>query len=312
MSKTRTDAQGQKPKISKLAIASVLLGVLGFSVVVLRVTVYRPWWSEFVGRNIIGLSGIAGLILGTVALARISRRMAVITALIILSPFLLFYFSFLIGSRLLLTFSFYAFYASLASLVGLLIGGAVVHSLSRSREKFRGIGFAILGIVLTTFLSDIWWAETCGPASTALGMVCISNLTQLHKATLTYASEHQGRYPDPNCWCDLLLQRTKVNAKHFFCPEVKWRWRRQVLPLPVPKKARCYYAINPYCEPNSPPDTVLLFETDGGWNQFGGPELLTTKRHHHRSNILFNDGHVKSIEPHELGKLRWKNEQGSK
>lgn len=303
MSEADKVEQGQKPRISKLAIASLLLGILGFFIIVLRITAYRPWWSEFVGRNIIGLSGIVGLILGTVALARISRLMAAITSLVVLCPFLIFYFSLLIGSRQLLDCSIFA---SLACLVGLLIGGVVLQWMSRSRRKFRGSGFTILGIVLTVFLSTIWWAETCGPASTALGMACHYNLTQLHKAMLTYVGEHQGQYPDPNRWCDLLLQHTQVNSKHFFCPGVKWRWKRQVFPLPVPKKAKCYYAMNSNCEPNSPADMVLLFETKGGWNQYGGPEILTTGNHYNICNILFNDGHVESLKPKGLMALNWK------
>ena len=307
MSEAENNTQRQKSKFSKLAIASVSLGVLGISILVLRITLYRPWWSEFVGRNVIGLSGIAGLILGMAALARISRRIAAITALVILSHFLLFNFSALMRIRLLL---YCTFYAMLASLVGLLIGAAVVHWMSRSREKFRGSGFIFLGIFLTTFLSDIWWAETCGPMSSAAGMACGHNLSQLGKAMLVYANEHQGQYPDPNRWSDFLLKHTDVEAKHFFCPGVRLRWKRQVLPWPVPRKASCYYAINPNCRLNSPPDMVLLFETKGGWNQFGGPEILTLDNHGGFScNILFNDGHVEPGRRRYLGRLKWMVEQ---
>jgi prepilin-type processing-associated H-X9-DG protein len=303
MNETEKVEQGQKPRISKLAIASLLFGILGFFIIVLRITAYRPWWSEFVGRNIIGFSGIVGLILGTVALARISRLMAAITSLAVLCPFLIFYFSMLIGSRQLLTCSFLA---SLACLVGLLIGGAVLQWMSKLKEKFKGAAFAILGIVLTAFLSGLWWAETCGPVSGAWTMMCGSNLSQLRKAMLIYVSEHQGQYPEPNQWCDLLLKHTDVNVKCFFCPGVKLRWHRQVFPWPVPKKAKCYYAINPNCEPNSPGDVVLLFETKGGWNQCGGPEILTTGNHYGRCNILFNDGHVEIVKPKGLMELKWK------
>jgi prepilin-type processing-associated H-X9-DG protein len=307
MNEAENNTQHQKSKFSKLAIASVSLGTLGISILVLRITLYRPWWSEFVGRNVIGLSGIVGLILGMAALARISRRMAAITALVIISPFLLFYFSALMRIRLLLDCTFYAM---LAILFGLLIGAAVVHSLSRSRENFRGSGFIFLGIFLTTFLSDVWWAETCGPMSSAATMACGANLTKLGKAIFSYANQHQGQYPDPARWCDLLLKDGQVSEKHFFCAGVKLQWRRQVLPWPVPRKARCYYAMNPSCQPNSPPDMVLLFETKGGWNQFGGPEILTLDNHWgDRCNILFNDGHVEPSGRRYFGRLKWKVEQ---
>jgi hypothetical protein len=38
---------------------------------------------------------------------------------------------------------------------------------------------------------------------------------------------------------------------------------------------------------------VLLFETKGGWNQYGGPELLSTKNHKGDGcHVLINDSHV--------------------
>jgi len=310
MSEGKNNTQRQKPNFSKLAIASVSLGTLGISILVLRITLYRPWWSEFVGRNVIGLSGIAGLSLGMAALALISRRMTAITALVILSHFLLFNFFAMVRIRLL---SYCAFYAMLACLVGLLIGAAVVHWMSRSREKFKGSGFAILGIVLTTFVSDIWWAETCGPMSIAARMVCGSNLTKLGKAMSSYAKLHQGQYPDPNRWCDLLAKHTDVKAEYFLCSGVKLQWKRQVLPWPVPRKARCYYAMNPNCRLNSPPDMVLLFETKGGWNQLGGPEILSTENHRGDGcNILFNDGHAMFFNPLGLRQLKWKAEKNER
>jgi hypothetical protein len=73
-------------------------------------------------------------------------------------------------------------------------------------------------------------------------------------------------------------------------------------------KGRSTYAMNPNCEPNSPPDMVLLFETKAGWNQHGGPELFTFDNHDPRGGlVLLNDGTVKFIRTEEeLKQLRWK------
>ena len=77
--------------------------------------------------------------------------------------------------------------------------------------------------------------------------------------------------------------------------------------LPSPRKGRCYYAINPDCNPDSPPNTVLLFESKVGWNQFGGPELLTTENHNGKGcGVLFNDNHAEFIRMKYLDKLKWK------
>jgi prepilin-type processing-associated H-X9-DG protein len=70
--------------------------------------------------------------------------------------------------------------------------------------------------------------------------------------------------------------------------------------------------MNPNCEPNSPPDTVLLFETRSGWNQYGGPELLTFDNHQGKgANVLFNDGHFEFIRPKDIGRLKWKAEDAN-
>jgi hypothetical protein len=77
---------------------------------------------------------------------------------------------------------------------------------------------------------------------------------------------------------------------------------------PAAGEGKCHYAMNPHCEPNSPPDTVLLFETEDGWNQHGGPELFTFDHHEPRGGcVLLNDGTSIFIRTEEeLKQLRWK------
>jgi prepilin-type processing-associated H-X9-DG protein len=130
-------------------------------------------------------------------------------------------------------------------------------------------------------------------------LTCGSNLSGLGKALTLYAEKH-GAYPKPDKWCDALLLQD-VTEKMFKCPSNK--------------KARCSYSINPNCEPNSEPNTVLVFESKGGWNSYGGPEILTTKYHKNEGcNILYNDGHVKfessdpNGQPYE--KLNWGENKG--
>jgi hypothetical protein len=67
------------------------------------------------------------------------------------------------------------------------------------------------------------------------------------------------------------------------------------------------YAMNPNCRHNSSPDTVLLFETETGWNQHGGPDLFAFDNHDPRGGlVLLNDGTVKFIRTkEELKQLRW-------
>ena len=66
-------------------------------------------------------------------------------------------------------------------------------------------------------------------------------------------------------------------------------------------------------EPNTPHDIVLLFESELGWNQYGGPELLTFKNHGGKGcHILFTDGYRKFISSEEVSKLKWKPDETEK
>jgi|GEM_PF-573751 len=136
----------------------------------------------------------------------------------------------------------------------------------------------------------------------ALGrrLVCQATLRDLGKAMYIYAMEFDNRYPAPGRWCDLLLKHAEVPEQAFAC--------RSALANDV--EARCHYAMNPNAEPNSPPDLVLLFESKGGWNQFGGPELLPTEPYHREGiNVLFNSKDVRIIDAGEVAELNWKVEE---
>lgn len=130
-------------------------------------------------------------------------------------------------------------------------------------------------------------------------LICGTHLKLLGIILKEYASEHDGRYPTPDKWCDIALNEEDVIVDVFFC---KGSGESQNN-LKV-----SHYAMNPKCGPNSPPDTVLIFETRRGWNKFGGPELLTTENHEGEGcNILFNNGSVKFIKTKQLGELKWDN-----
>jgi hypothetical protein len=107
-------------------------------------------------------------------------------------------------------------------------------------------------------------------------------------------------YPAPSKWCDDILQPYPVigfgdkRKKTHICPSAG--------------AGKCHYAMNPNCEPNSPGDMVLLFETKASWNQHGGPELFTFDNHDPKGGcVLLNDGTVKFIRTEEeLKALKWK------
>ncbi len=128
-------------------------------------------------------------------------------------------------------------------------------------------------------------------------IICSSKLHKIGKTMERYAAENDNKYPTCENWCDLLVEKADVEEEYFKCPADK-------------KDARCSYAMNPDCRPDSVDDVVLLFEANGGWNQFGGLDLLSMENHYGEGcNILFNDGNVEFIKTKDIGKLKWKGEE---
>ena len=168
------------------------------------------------------------------------------------------------------------------------------------KPKISKIAIWVTAFCLVVFLT--WWLLKSTHRETLTlnyRIPCSTNLKGLGIAMLIYANDFDDKYPTAEKWCDLLVEYYEVTEKEFRCPGNK--------------KGKCSYAINPNCEPNSPNDVVLLFETTGGWNQFGGPEILTTENHKGKGcNVLFNDYHVEFVKPERLGELKWKVEESEK
>jgi hypothetical protein len=133
--------------------------------------------------------------------------------------------------------------------------------------------------------------------------MCGYNLIKIGRALDFYASHNENKFPAPDNWCDLLIKETEITKENFICPEAKRNGN----------KASCHYAMNPNCQPDSPDDVVLLFETKGGWNQHGGPELLTIENHKSKGCfVLFNDGYVDFFKPEDVNSLKWAAEEPNK
>lgn len=256
MSETGIDTQDQEPKISRLAIVSMAFGILGLFILAFKVVVVLyPYQIKVLFRNIAGLLGIVGLVLGAVAFERIKK----------------------------------------------------------SKWVLKGSTFAILGIVFTASVLHLWLIGRAYSGSRALYIPSTENLRRLTVAIVTYGYDN-GRFPDPNQWCDVLLEHGHVDIEHFACPSIVLVFRRpfgrgKLVSWPPPKKGRCHFAMNPNCGPDSPSNTVLLFEAREGWNQFGGPEILTTERHKGIGCLIsYNDARVTFEQIKDPTELSWADE----
>lgn len=154
----------------------------------------------------------------------------------------------------------------------------------------------LIPIAFLTYKGVIWIFDY-GHSGVHWSYYCANNMRILYRAMLIYANDNNNQYPTAEKWCDMLIEYDPDNKEEIFkCKGAG--------------KGRCNFAINSNAEPNSPNDVVLLFETKGGWNQFGGPEILTTENHKGKGcNILFNSGHVKFVLPEQLGELNWGNKK---
>jgi len=240
MSETENNIQGKKPKVSKLAIVSPLVVVLGYYAgLTLAAWLKRIRFFALAGFWICILSLLGGLVIGIIADRRIHK------------------------SKGLLTGRVFSISGTILALI------LIVSILIPPRHPGREYAYRV---------------------------ICWGNMRDLGIAMQIYASDYDNNYPTADKWCDLLLQYALITEEKFVCREAFNKGNQQP----------CHYAINPNCEPNSPDDIVLLFETKGGWNKFGGPEILTTENHKGKGcNVLFNDGRVEFIKTEQLGRLKW-------
>jgi prepilin-type processing-associated H-X9-DG protein len=213
-----------------------------------------------------------------------------------------------VASLVLAILSFFTFF--ITAIPAFILGLVSIFKIEKSAGKLKGKGLAIVGIavpaVAVPFALMLVMLGILMPALArvrlmAYRQVCATNMSTLGKAMLVYANDHDGKYPSTSNWCDLLIEYAEVDERMFRC-----------------RAARCYkgvsgklcsYAMNKNIEElgaNAPPDMVLLFETGPGWNQSGGPEILTIDNHQREGcNVLFVDSHVQFVRTEDINDLKW-------
>ncbi len=191
-----------------------------------------------------------------------------------------------VGILSLLTFGMF-------SPIGVVFGIVSLFQIKCSGGRLKGMLLATLGIVFAVTPVASTYSLRILTMPEINRAICRSHLKVLGRAISVYGDEFDGRYPTADQWCDLLVRYADATKRQFVCLSAA--------------EGRCHYAINPNVEPNSPPDIVLLFETKGGWNQSGGPELLAPENHRGKGcNILFNDRSIRFVRKEEFTKLKWK------
>jgi len=192
----------------------------------------------------------------------------------------------------------------ISAIPAIILGIVALVKISKSTGQLKGVGLAVTGIALpvlilpfVALLMGILMPALARTRQIALRVHCAANMSALGQAMLIYANEHDG-FLTTSQWCDLLIEHAGVNRSTFHCK------------ASATSPHTCSYAINKNIENfdkgNAPHDMVVLFETHPGWNQVGGPELLTTDNHQGLGcNVLFVDNHVEFVKTRDLDKLKW-------
>jgi hypothetical protein len=181
-----------------------------------------------------------------------------------------------------------AFYSGLASVTAYFVAIC-----SPGSHKLLALVLGIISFLIlspTGFLSGNY----VHPAMSCAG--CYHNVKQLRKDLFDYVHTNNNKIPDAN-WCDVLKAQFKLDDRVLICTAA------------YAKRGQCSYALNKnligrkLSEVSA--DTVLLFETKGGWNQYGDANDIQLA-HVDKTDVLFAGGKIRFIKEEDVPRLRWK------
>ena len=190
----------------------------------------------------------------------------------------------------------------LTAIPAIILGIVGLVKINNSAGRLKGTGMAIAGIAtpvvalpVIALLMGILMPALARVRQVAFRQVCATNLVGLSKAMMLYKNDYD-QYPTPEKWCDLLIEKCEVAPIAFRCRGAQ--------------EGPSNYALNENIAKlgaSTQGDIVLLFETHPGWNQVGGPDILTTDNHQGEGcNVAFIDGHVEFVRAADIPDLKWK------
>jgi prepilin-type processing-associated H-X9-DG protein len=195
------------------------------------------------------------------------------------------------------------FTCGITALFGLILGAIALVQVKRSQGRLSGGGMALAGTIVSgifLLLLPVYVALMLPALAVAKQKAqtinCANNLKQLAAAVQIYSADHKEQLPPAATWCDAIRSHAS-SGKIFQCPAGN-------------RAERCHYAFNAKLGgmdiSKVNPDAVMIFETEGGWNVSGGPELMLKRPRHGRVFVIaFADGHVEQLTGSKLDALRW-------
>jgi hypothetical protein len=189
----------------------------------------------------------------------------------------------------------------LTGLIGLVLGIVALRKIDKSQGELGGKGLAIAGIctsgVFLLFLpiqAGLFLPALAKAKARAQTVNCVSNLKQVGLAIRMYANDNKETFPLATNWCDA-IQVNLGSPRVFVCPAGRTE----------PRSSYAYNAkLSGLKEDKINPQTVMVFECNGGWNVTGGPGDMIT-RHRGTYTVCLADGSVQQVSAARLSQLRW-------
>ena len=193
------------------------------------------------------------------------------------------------------------FTCGILALVGLILGIVALVKINNSQGRLSGKGMAIGGLIVSgafilmlPIFAAMFLPALAKAKARAQTIQCLNNVKQLDLAVRIYVSDNSDTFPPAETWCDAIT--TFVGSPKVYQCSTK-------------PGLRCAYAYNEKLSGKKDgdvnPQTVMIFESDAGWNASGGRELLAQDRHSGLVIIGFADGSVRQLRQAELASLRW-------
>ena len=197
------------------------------------------------------------------------------------------------------------FSCGVTALFGLVFGIVGFIAIKKSQGRLSGSGLAIAGIAVSAIFALMLplFAALLLPALTkakakAQGILCMNNAKQITLGIILHADANTNACPSAENWCDAILSEVGTN-RIFQCNAAKG-------------SSTSHFAYNKKLDGfdiekvKDPATTVMIFETEGGWNSSGGSELLLQKPRHASAVVIgFADGHVEMVGESRLAQLNW-------
>lgn len=193
----------------------------------------------------------------------------------------------------------------ITAIPGLILGILGYKQANDRPQEFSGKGLAAAGIVVSVIALIF---GTIGLISAlkyfpeakeqAFSMVSQNNVRELCQAISAYSQDYDGKFPPAATWCDATKKYASNDSIY-------------IDPAALTKRSGYGFnsALGGISESDvaSPAETVMIFESDNGWNANGGPEaMIRTPRYDKGFDIGYVDRHVSLVGESDVSKLIWK------